>query len=419
MNPKYLLIFVLLVISLSAIAQDDQPESQLANIKIGLKRDKLVGILGPPSGFYMAQPAINFGLPNETNPDSRKTPYNSVMFVMNADGSFFKNEEKVFSPSGDPETDNARSYWWNEVVRPSRLTLDQRVLVYWINDTYVMAFTFKGDGPDAPLSDVTACSFEPFLTPIGPGSENFKRKPLNFMYRFKTISKDMRPVTAKGISIGRGPIKVKEGDVEKYVEKDMDMKMVLEKYGWPEYYYPFIPEQLPPIRIKNGKYEINDMQAVVNSAINTGQQSANLGGANTPGNMPAPGGAGPGLNNNAGGATAGGMESNTEKYKPPQAVFAWMLPFDYPETFTKSCFMIYPKQRIAFTIVNMTVTRIQMGLGVVPPPTPDIPRLYWPFMSGASSSGSGAPTQTPPSPPPGGPTAPAPNIPRFGGPDPN
>ncbi|MEI6521352.1 MAG: hypothetical protein WCO98_15145 [bacterium] len=401
MSPKYLLIFMLLIIGLFAMADDDQPESQLANIKVGLKRDKLVGILGPPSGFYMAQPTINFGLPNETNPDSKKTPYNSVIFVMNADGSFFKNVEKVFSPSGDPETDNARSYWWNEVVRPSRLTLDQRILVYWINDTYVMAFTFKGDGPDAPLSDITACSFEPFLTPIGPGAENYRRKALNFMYRYKTISKDMKPTTYKGISIGD------------------KMDAVLIKYGWPEYYYPFIPEQLPPIRIKNGKYEIDDMQAVINAAINTGQQPNEMpGGPTGGGNAPAPAPTAPGLNNNGGGATTGGgAASDTEKYKPPQAIFAWMLPFDYPETFTKSCFMIYPKQRIAFTIVNMTVTRIQMGLGVVAPPTPDIPRLYWPFMSGAASAGGGATTATPPpvAPNPG----PAPNIPRFGGPAPD
>ncbi len=380
------------------MAEEEVPESQLANIKIGTKRDKLVGILGPPSGFFMAQPAINFGLPREDNPDSKKTPYNSVMFVMNVDGSFFRNDERVFSPSGDPETDNARSYWWTETVRPSRLTLDQRVLVYWINDTYVMAFTFKGDGPDAPLSDITACSFEPFLTPVGPGSENFRRKPLNFMYRYKTISKDMKPNTYKGITIGD------------------KMDAVLIKYGWPEYYYPFIPEQLPPIRIKNGKYVIEDMQAVVNAAINTGgaqpSESTMAGGAgNTPGSAPpAPA---PGL---SGGGASPADGDNSEKYKPPQAIFAWMLPFDYPITFSKSCFMIYPKQRIAFTVVNMTVTRVQMGLGVVPPPTPDIPRLYWPFMSGASSSGSGS-TTTPP--PPSAPQPPPSNAPRFGGGDPN
>lgn len=425
MKPKYLLLLVLLIFGIFAMAQDDQVESQLANIKIGTMRDKLVGILGPPSGFFMAQPTINFGLPNETNPDAKRTPYNSIIFVMNVEGSYYKNIERVFGPSWAPETDNAVSYWWTEVVKPTRLTLDQRVLVYWINDTYVMAFTFKGDGPDAPLSDITACSFEPFLTPLGPGAENFKRKPLNFMYRFKTISKDMKPVTARGVTIGRDKVKDAAG---KFVDTEMDMKIVLEKYGWPEYYYPFIPETLPPIRIKNGKYEIDEMQAVVNAAINSGFQSTDelpggVGGATPPTQPPAPA---PGLNNNAGPGAGTGALTDTDKYKPPQAVFAWMLPFDYPETFTKSCFMIYPKQRIAFTIVNMTVTRIQMGLGVVPPPIPDIPQLYWPFMAGATASAGGGAGAAPPigggGPPPFIPGAPPINdgaVPRFGGPPPD
>ncbi len=400
MNPRYLLLLLMLIFGMVIVfAQDDTPENQLANIKIGLKRDKLVGVLGPPSGFFMAQPAINFGLPKEDNPDSRRTPYNSVIFVMNAEGSFFRNEERVFGPSGEPETDNAKAYWWTEVVRPSRLTLDQRVLVYWINDTYVMAFTFKGDGPDAPLSDIIACSFEPFLTPIGPGSENFRRKPINFMYRFKTISKDMKPNSLKGITIGD------------------KMDAVLKKYGWPEYYYPFIPEQLPPIRIINGKYQIDDMQAIVNAAINGGQGADNP--LSPEGAIPATQPGGPGLNNGAGTGTEAGTANDAEKYKPPQAVFAWMLPFDYPLTFTKSCFMIYPQQRIAFTVVNMTVTRIQMGLGVVAPPSPDIPRLYWPFMSGATSTGAASPTTTPPAPGPGPmpPNGNGPAVPRYGNPD--
>ncbi len=370
------------------------PEMALAEIRIGMRRSKVVGLLGDQTGFYLAQPPIDMQLPDESRIDVRKEiPKNSIIFVTNKDNMDSVQQEAVFGPAGDPEKAETQTYWWAEVVKSTRLALDQRVLVYWINETYVLAMTIKGEGPDAPVSDVVACSFAPFL--VSTGKPINKARPLDFRYKYKMISRDLTPRTALGISIGD------------------NLKKVLMTYGWPDYCLPYVSSDLPPIRIVNGHYEIASMKAVVNTAI-TATPSADPGAAPA---QPAAGGA------------ADTTTPAAPKVIPPMASFWGLYATGRSSdvTFTKSCYLIYPKQRVAFTLVDFTVVRIQIGLGITTPQIPDTPIVWAPGMeavqtnTGPSSAppGNGPPMPMQPRPmqPPVAPVMPQPPLP--GPPRPN
>jgi len=217
---------------------------------------------------------------------------------------------------------------WAYVVRSVKLALDQQEFIYKMNDMYAVGVTITGQGAEAKVTDVVACSFEPFREEFNTKTRRYERKgPPSFNFYYAAKKKPFFAGTTKGVLIGS------------------KLEDVLKAHKWPEFFFSFVTADLTKITITKNT-------AVPNVTVNDhgGSTSSGVGlAAPSTGGLP-------------------GDITSAAGVKP--VMFTDGQDALINAGFAKSCLLLYPNDTVAFTLVDFTVVRIQIGTGVVRPPDP-------------------------------------------------
>ena len=236
-------------------------------IKIGMKASAVLAFFDQPTAYIIPQPPLfattasnapapmnPMGLMGPTgamNSAASPTAPNTLIFLYNGQELELKssgtanpaNPMQPMNPRmrpgmpgmpGSPGMANAQSAnpglpIWAYMVRVDKLALDQKQLIYRINNTYSLGITISGDGPEAKVSDIVACSFEPFTMKLNnpfnsktKADENMPvqvmAKRLNFFYPAKKMM--LIAGTSHGVQIGSS------------------LRAVLNAHGWPDGFFP-------------------------------------------------------------------------------------------------------------------------------------------------------------------------------------
>jgi hypothetical protein len=325
-------------------------ERKLAGISLGMKPAELLEMLGDPTAIIMAQPPLEVrstsasalpggglpGLGDMTGGMAEKDRPNTLIFI-------YKNEEielgasqdaSLFSAAGSfgapssaaTPAKEAKIPVWAYTVRATKLSLAQQEFIYQVNDTYSIGITITGEGAEARVSDIVACSFEPFTNlPKQPEVSPPPRRRINF---YSPTMKKMLPAgTTKGIVIGSR------------------LDEVLRAHGWPDFFFPYVTDEVSKIVFSKPHAKIEDIAVKGGSAVSSGPAEA------------------PPL---TGGMMGGASSATGEKAVTLTDGDKMTLPVG----FTKNCLLLYLNDSVAITLVDMTVVRIQIGTGVVRPPDP-------------------------------------------------
>lgn len=359
------LLFVNLIVLALGLAAYTQEEQKLATIQLGISKAELVERFGRPSGKMIAIPPIEIRTDDPTIIAGPKTAItapaveyegppqkapNILIFtdylarpeqeVMIGDSTIVSTGTTTMSVmmtgpgmsaspmalDGSTNSGSAVPHVflppWAYSIRAITLNTDQEQLIYKINDTYTIAVTVTKDASNQfMVTDIVACSFEPLVAKI-PTQINYKST-------FNKIKGTLPARTAKGIRLG-----------SKFAD-------VLNDYQWTNWCLPFVANQVSAIK----------------------------GGAST--SVP--------VSFFTVSDSAGSMSVSPD---PPLWEDIAIVPGDRPVRFTdgkndiinagfsRNCLLIYPDEKVAFTLVDFKVVRIQIGAGVMtPPPTPKPPKI--------------------------------------------
>ena len=316
MNYRRWIILVLACSWAVALWAADRP--QLAGIQLGSKPQDVIDALGEPTAYLMAQPPITeegaAGVVNAATGDVAPPP-NTLIFLWGDKEVELSTAGTVTSGAGGvPGVSTAAPQLplWAYTVRVAKLSLDQQELIYRINDTYSVGVTITGQGAEARVTDVVACSFEPLiLWPSDP--KKTLTRSINFNYTASRSGKAaQRPLpagTKKGIAIGS------------------KLDAVLIAHKWPALFLPFSTKQLGHITI-----DLTTGNAIPDTKASTSIQDLADGGTSLSLSTPA----------------------------------GTKIPFP----FAKNMVLLYPEDKLAITLVDYTVIRIQLGEGVIKPIAP-------------------------------------------------
>ena len=362
------LLFVNLIVLALGIAAFAQEEDKLATVQLGITKAELVERFGKPSGKMIAIPPIEIRtddpqiisgpktnmatVPVEYEGPPQKAP-NILIFtdylaqpeqeVMIGDSTIITTGASTMSYMMDPSMSASPMSLdgstgtngsavphvvlppWAYSVRANALETNQEQLIYKINNSYTLAVTVTKDASDQfMVTDIVACSFEP-LTAKNPTQINYKST-------LAKIKGTLPARTAKGIRLG-----------SKFAE-------VLRAYEWTNWCLPFVTTQVSQVKGGASKSVPVSFFTVSDSA----------------GTM-------------------------TVSPNPLLWEDIAIVPGDRPVRFTdgkdqiinsgfsRNCLILYPDEKVAFTLVDFKVVRIQIGAGVVtPPPTPKPPKIKTP-----------------------------------------
>jgi len=433
-SPRWLIICAALYGALTAAVA---AERQLAGIQLDMKPKQVIDILGDPTAIIIAQPPTSgpaagsplgpggmpggmrspsgmpmaggfpgAGMPGAAAPADAP---NTLVFLYKDQEIELNDAAPAPGPMPMPGMAAGRSATrgaasslpiWAYTVRVSKLALDQQQLIYKINSTYSLGITVTGQGAEAHVTDIVACSFEPFT--YSNNSKKLVAKKPNFLYAAAPtgIAKRFIPAgTSKGVLIGS------------------HLADVLKAHRWPEGFLPFVPDMVAAIPLNGKMPSLNELQnrpAVAGGAGSAAGSITGPGGMKLfkgpdgrlygpngpvpdsmlqgmmPGAMAGPSGmpsapGAPGASS-APGAGAGSdyIRSdgtvNVSQIKTAMPGFPEVKPsakltasFDdnagthLTIPFTDSCELVYPDDHVAITVVNSTVVRIHIGRGVLKP----------------------------------------------------
>ncbi|HEX2948062.1 MAG TPA: hypothetical protein VHV83_00580 [Armatimonadota bacterium] len=358
-----IVLLVILMLTLAAFAAGK--EQKLAGISIGQTDNEVRGILGSPAGKIVAMP------PTEVRPDdptaaagqtglqssgATTKPPNILVFTDNlSQQEVWIGDSTIvlpgatatatpapvatdagMSPDGTATSGNSQTVSlpvWAYTVRAGALDLNQQQYIYRINRTYSIGVTFTKKNNEYRVTDIVASSFEPLTKyPNKPGE---RAKAFNFGNR--------TPMTSEQVQIGSS------------------FALVLEKYGWPQYCYPYVSKPISEIKGDISKsipvpfYSVtgSDSGLTVTPQPNIWDTQQTI-----PGDSP--------------------MRFTDGKKEVIRVGFS------------RNCFVIYPNAGVAFTLADMDVVRIQIGNGVVTPPPPPKPSTQPTAIQGGAMPG-GAP----------------------------
>jgi len=301
-------------------------EHQLAGIKIYMKPKDVIDLLGEPTAYLMPQPPLTgegggIGAVAGAAAGAVAGPEipNTLIFL------YGDKEIELDSPTGSagtstgpatPQAGSTKLPLWAYTVQVAKLSLDQQELIYQINDTYSIGVTITGQGAEAKVTDIVACSFEPLkMSPVPPTTKMVPH-PLNFKYTKSKVGKlrltQVTPGTSKHITIG-----------SKFDE-------VLKAHQWPMLFLPFVTAS-------TGKITVDPVTGAVVKDSPEADRVPDLSTTTT---------------------------SNTVL----DAMGAKI-----PNNFGTNCIMLYPDEKLALTLINFTVVRIQIGDGVRKPTPPRLP----------------------------------------------
>lgn len=397
-------------------------ETDLATIHIGMKPKDLRNLLGEPTAIIIAQPPIV--ITNEMGQEGHmggpglmggnplgggpmgmaQTPVEkpNTLVLITGEGNnrteteLPANAEKgsmgpgSFTPTATPSKTEQPSAAtlpiWAYAVRVYKLALDQQQLIYRINSTYSLGITITGQGEEGRVSDIVACSFQPFTMIVDKTAVVLKtvHKAPNFTFASKHTQ--LQAATSKKVSIGAS------------------FKNVLQAHGWPIGFLPFSAEQSSFIPL--GRLPQNATPYKEETSAKTTPHAPGVNTMSTPPGMnmpppPMPGGippmqnpmpsmpGNPALNNGAPAkapASSSAIQLKDDGSLSPDAL-SGLLKLEqltkFPVAsfqdsngtylsvpFSDSCLLVYPDQHVEFTIVHSVVVRIHIGKGVKRPDTP-------------------------------------------------
>ena len=297
-NRLWIISICLLVTVLGATAV----ERQVAGIRLGMRPKEIFNLLGDPTAILMAQPPLGAGPTSKLGPGMAPvTPSqgdNMLVFLYN-------NEEIELGPNSVVSSITQGSKGtipvWAYTVRVARLALDQQELIYRINDTYSLGITITGEGNEARVTDIIACSLKPLTVWPGEPKREFDRKNIFFkdMFTFKySVSgakRDLPAGTSKKVTIGA------------------TLAEVLLAHKWPEFFIPFTTGATALVQLDPKK-----SQPVVITAQD--------------------------------GQTPTGS-----------ADFAFGSSAEIRVNLANNCILLYPDDGLALTLMNNLVVRIQVG----------------------------------------------------------
>lgn len=359
MRSRDIIIIILLA---CAVACAHSAEKKLAGITLGMKPAEVIEMLGNPSAILLAQPpvitrTVSSGALTNPLPGLVGTAENMIpeadrpntLVLIYRDPKTKIDYEIEIGASEDPTMNNLSGMGssmgsssspssgskeavipvWAYVVRATKLSLGQQELIYQVNDTFSLGVTITGSGAEAKVTDIVACSFQPFQrTPNNPAALN-DRKAVNFKY---SAAEDPKKRT---MSLWAG--------TSKRVVIGSRITEVLTNHGWPQFFFPYVtdsiakivlskPAVIPKITVKPGGSSLSPASAPI---------------------MP----------------TDSGMLGPMAAGDKPITLTDGDK-FNMQSGFTKNALMLFLDDDVAFTLVDFTVVRIQIGSGVVKPPEP-------------------------------------------------
>ena len=281
-------------------------ERQTAGVRLGMRPREVFDLLGDPTAILMAQPPIGGapagmrepGMPGMAPASAPPQGNNTLVFL-------YKNQEielttETAVATGTQVTGNAIPLW-AYTVRVARLALDQQQLIYRINDTYSLGIIISGEGNEARVTDIIACSLKPLTFWPNDPKREFDRQNVFFkdMFTYKYspsgAKRELPAGTSKKVTIGSR------------------LSDVLKAHKWPEFFIPFTTEAAAMMQLDPKR-----PQPVVNAA--------------------------------QGGQSPGGS-----------ANFAFGSSDTLQANFANNCIMLYPEDGLALTLMNHIVVRIQIG----------------------------------------------------------
>jgi hypothetical protein len=326
------------------------PEGKLAMIRLGMTPEEVFALLGDkPDATLIAQPPLVersptalSGLPDLSMPGS--TPGQPLLDLPNSLVLIYNNDEieidAVTTTSGDSgapglaqaTATDSRIPLFAYVVLSTKLSLDQKEFIYRLNNFYSVGITITGRRREARVTDIIACTYEPLREDYIKKTGKYERRdgvPINFYYGRKQTY--VPAGTSKGVRIGSR------------------LDDVLRKHGWPEVFLPFVSDDITLIKLPPGaNIPVNNTSVAVATRGGAGASA----GAISP--LPTP-------DAGAAAGTAAGEKIVTLTDGQDRLI---------PTGFARNCLLLYPNDRVALTLVDFIVVRIQIGTGVVRPPDP-------------------------------------------------
>ncbi len=319
------------------------PERKLAGVKLGMKPKQVFDLLGDPTALIIAQPPLtmmessDLTLPGtEGSGDSGAAPPpgqpNSLIFLYNGDEieltASVQNEaantvaEVLAGEQPAATKAEVKLPLWAYNVRAAKLALDQQELIYKVNDTYSLGITITGQGIDAEVTDIIACSFEPFKKWPAEPSKEWDRRDINFLFKYGPTKIPLPAGTSKGVLIGSR------------------LDEVLKAHKWPDYFLAFTTEKVATLTIDPERPMVDPGIPLAPVVTTAAGDSSNLA------------------------SSASGVASGTE------CSFLQARGSALGVNFTTNCTMLYPDDNVALTLINFTVVRIQIGKELVHPTPP-------------------------------------------------
>jgi len=404
---RWFITFLLLCGALAAALADEQV---LATIHIGMKPKELKDLLGEPTAIIIAQPplpsanALNPAIPmgfagkplsalTAGSPDKQNT-----MVLITGEGHNKtetelapSGEESGKGPKGQPgingpmgrsaaigpgtetKSSNTTLPIWAYTVRVSSLSLDQQELIYRINKTYSLGIVITGQGAEAKVSDVVACSFMPFSMSVSKSALVSRRMRPDFTFDRK--KGQLPATTSKMVTIGS------------------TLAQVLKAHLWPTGFLPFVADQLSIIPLAKLPDNIAPPPSTTTDESGSkgpgglrkktgirgsGSPFGHSPGEQSPATTPVPQ-TSASLLSPDGSLTPDNLSRLS--LKPiadtalPRAEFQNGAGTHLVVPFTDSCLLIYPDDQVEFTIIHSLVVRIHIGKGVIRPETPIPPSI--------------------------------------------
>ncbi len=396
-------------------------EEQLAGIRIGMKPQQVTDLLGDPTAIIIAQPPLTGAKANNGAASTRtmggsplawqpwnnnalqtETP-NTLLFIYG--GQELELTPSVMSHGVGTQAAAARPFSmmmmnpmmnpmnaqgphknaptlpiWAYTVRVYQLALDQQELIYHINSTYSLGITISGQGAEAKVSDIIACSFAPFAIKTDANLYAIDEQKSYHVKAEKALSFDY-PLKKRAFPAG----------TSKQVRIGSTLMEVLKAHGWPDGFLAFNSDDMAVIPL--GKIPPAPENTGTLTPMGMMMMPPILGGLMPPPNI--------GLNIQHGaaktptGAKAGKLPKAGQQQQaasivdsdgsiaiakidellkvvphtiPPVIQFMDNVGTNLSVPFSTNCVLIYPDDHVAFTLIHSTVVRIQIGKGVVKPP---------------------------------------------------
>jgi len=359
MHSWHRIIFIGLFVALTA-STFAGVEKQLAGIRLGMKPQEVKEAFGEPTALLIAQPppkalnnpggGVSDMLGNmSARVDSMATSalqaeVNSLVFIyqgremeITASAGTNAASTAMSSPMSPMTKSTANASVelpvWAYVVRALKLSLDQQEFIYQINNTYSLGITITGRGAEAKVTDIVACSFEPFTEVKLKGvTRPAQLKQYNFYYPAK--HKQIPAGTSRGVHIGSR------------------LDEVLRLHKWPEVFISYAADEVSRIILDPKGASSKSIPVTLHTYGGaTGSVSSAMMGM-TPTDM----GMGAG---NASDDPVGGEKQVTLTDGEDTSI---------KSGFSRNSLLLYVNDSVALTLVDFRVIRIQIGTGVVRPP---------------------------------------------------